>query len=148
IGALEPARRLAFLRDRAFVPGAALSSVDGEATVARQADRAASDWLPGTVAPAYGASTGDLLAAGAVRDHAAARLGVHPSALAVGERGVSAPGLPLTRLVPRLTREAGEVRVTGEPEVDLSVVEAWWRDWFGLGAWPVEDVYYSVIERF
>lgn len=44
--------------------------------------------------------------------------------------------------------EGGVERVRGEPALDLGPVEAWWSRWFGIGRWPVEDLYYSLIERF
>jgi hypothetical protein len=36
----------------------------------------------------------------------------------------------------------------GPPALDLSPVEDHWRKRFGIGAWPVEDLYYGLIERF
>lgn len=79
--------RRAFLQDRVAVPGVGLSTMDGEATWLDRQDVERWDWLPGTVAHAYGLPPGargvDHLAEIAVRDHVASRCGVHPSRVLV-----------------------------------------------------------------
>jgi acyl transferase domain-containing protein/3-hydroxymyristoyl/3-hydroxydecanoyl-(acyl carrier protein) dehydratase/1-acyl-sn-glycerol-3-phosphate acyltransferase len=153
IGRASRAERRAFLRDRRFVPGVRLSRVQGPDTVASPADVKPSDWLPGNVATIYGvAPGGDLVAEVAVRDHLAARAFVHPSALrpAADLSSATAAMRPLRRHFVRVSREGEAVRVTDArpPAVDLGPVEAHWRAWFGVGAWPIEDLYYGLIERF
>ncbi|WP_437302134.1 beta-ketoacyl synthase N-terminal-like domain-containing protein [Sorangium sp. So ce388] len=155
IGRASRAERRAFLRDRRFVPGVRLARVrvEDDATVAALEDVKPSDWLPGNVARIYGAAPGgDLVAEVAVRDHVARRAFVHPSAVRPSADLTSATAAmrPLRRHALRVARDGHAVRVTEPrpPAMDLSPVEAHWRAWFGIGAWPVEDLYYGLIERF
>jgi 1-acyl-sn-glycerol-3-phosphate acyltransferase len=32
--------------------------------------------------------------------------------------------------------------------VDITAVQRWWSAWFGLGRWPIEDLYFGLIRRF
>jgi acyl transferase domain-containing protein/3-hydroxymyristoyl/3-hydroxydecanoyl-(acyl carrier protein) dehydratase/1-acyl-sn-glycerol-3-phosphate acyltransferase len=148
IGVAAPADRARFLRDRLPVPGLGLSRDEGGVTVTLARDVQGSDWLPGTVAAAYGVAGGDLVEAVALRDHGARRFGVHPSALDLVGTTVRDPSRPITSLQGELRREAGVVRVSGEPALDLTSVRAWWAGWFGFEVWPVADLYYGLIERF
>jgi hypothetical protein len=84
LGALSPADRRAFLAEGRFVPGAGLSRVEGEDTLLAIADVRASDWLPGTLAAAYGlAGAADAARAIAIKEHAARVFAVHPWTVAV-----------------------------------------------------------------
>jgi 3-hydroxymyristoyl/3-hydroxydecanoyl-(acyl carrier protein) dehydratase/1-acyl-sn-glycerol-3-phosphate acyltransferase len=153
IGRASRLERRAFLRDRRFVPGVRLARAEGATTVAAPADVKPSDWLPGNVASIYGVAPGrDLVAEVAVRDHMAARAVVHPSAVRVADdlAGATAAMRPLRRHFLSVTREGDAVRVAdaAAPALDLGPVEAYWRERFGIGAWPVEDLYYGLIERF
>jgi hypothetical protein len=49
-----------------------------------------------------------------------------------------------------VTRDGTGVRVSGDPwgRVDASPVRAFWTRWFDRGPWPVEDLYYGLVERF
>jgi 1-acyl-sn-glycerol-3-phosphate acyltransferase len=49
-----------------------------------------------------------------------------------------------------VTEAEGQVTVApaGPPSLDLTPVERYWSDWFGLPGWPVEDIFYSLIHRF
>jgi 1-acyl-sn-glycerol-3-phosphate acyltransferase len=40
------------------------------------------------------------------------------------------------------------VRDDGPPRQDLRRVHEYWRERFAIGAWPIEDLYYGLIERF
>jgi acyl transferase domain-containing protein/3-hydroxymyristoyl/3-hydroxydecanoyl-(acyl carrier protein) dehydratase/1-acyl-sn-glycerol-3-phosphate acyltransferase len=153
IGQAARLDRRAFLRDRRFVPGVRLSRVEGASTVAAPEDIKPSDWLPGNVANIYGAPPGgDLVAEVALRDHLASRAFVHPSSVQIADDQQSATVAmrPLRRHFVSLAREGQSVRVSdaGPPRMDLGPVEAHWRTFFGIGAWPVEDLYYGLIERF
>ncbi|HKN51919.1 MAG TPA: hypothetical protein VJX66_05425, partial [Amycolatopsis sp.] len=85
LGAAEPARRRAFLRDRNYADGLGLSTTEAGITRLTYTDVAQCDWLPGTVAQVYGLPPGargrDHLASIAVRDHVARLAQVHPSAV-------------------------------------------------------------------
>ena len=153
IGRASRVDRRAFLRDRRFVPGLRLSRAAGAVTVAAPEDVKPSDWLPGNVARIYGVDPGaDLIAEVAVRDHVASRAFVHPSSVRPSEDLASATVAmrPLRRHLLSVAREGDAARVTDArpPAMDLAPVEAHWRKWFGVGAWPVEDLYYGLIERF
>ena len=167
LGLAPAAERRAFLRDRSAVPGLGLSRMTGGETQLKEAEVAASDWLPGTIARAYGITPGadraTLTRVVAIKDRVAARTGVHPSSVTVHideaapDAGADVPAsgvpdrYPLTRY-PLAVREldGGEVAVAdrGTPHTDLDPLRRYWSDHLGLGSWPVEDVYYGLIERF
>nr|QEP18573.1 Pfa3 [synthetic construct]QEP18577.1 Pfa3 [synthetic construct] len=153
IGQRSRADRRAFLRDRRFVPGVRLSRAEGALTVAAPEDVKPSDWLPGNVACIYGVAPGaDLVAEVAVRDHLAQRAFVHPSTVrpSADLADATVAMRPLRRHFLDVRRDGDTVRVSDArpPAMDLGPVEAHWRKWFGIGAWPVEDLYYGLIERF
>jgi 3-hydroxymyristoyl/3-hydroxydecanoyl-(acyl carrier protein) dehydratase/1-acyl-sn-glycerol-3-phosphate acyltransferase len=133
----RPLRR-AFLQGFA-VPGLGLAAHGPDGTTLRQADVEGSDWLPGTVEALYG--TRDLTTI-AVKEHLAVWTGLHPRVLP--------EALPLNRFPLSVTEAEGQVTVApaGPPSLDLTPVERYWSDWFGLPGWPVEDIFYSLIHRF
>jgi 3-hydroxymyristoyl/3-hydroxydecanoyl-(acyl carrier protein) dehydratase/1-acyl-sn-glycerol-3-phosphate acyltransferase len=134
--------RRSYLRDRVYAPGLALSKV-GDVTRPDAAALKASDWLPGTVAAVYGTSDPALIAA---KDHVAAQAHVHPRTLTVHADHAVAASLPLTRFP--LVRSGDAVKDAGPPALDLAPVTTFWDRWFGIGRWPVEDLYYGLIRRF
>ncbi len=139
IGSAEPADRVAFLRDRRFVPGLSLSRLEDGATVLSDAEVARVDWLPGTVGGIYGSRDVEEIAR---KEHIARAHALHP--------GLLPHGLPLHRFQLTAKRSEGEVRVDGDGlgELDSSPVQRFWSRWFDRGPWPVEDLYYGLIERF
>ncbi|MCO4770755.1 MAG: 1-acyl-sn-glycerol-3-phosphate acyltransferase, partial [Deltaproteobacteria bacterium] len=139
LGSAEPRERRTFLRDFGFVAGLSLSTPDGEATVLDPADVVGADWLPGTVEGVYGTSEP---AAIAEREHLARTHEVHPGRLPAA--------LPLTSFDLDTQVTDDSVRVTGDARgtLDISSVKAFWDRWFDAGRWPVEDLYYGLIERF
>ncbi|MEZ4239832.1 MAG: beta-ketoacyl synthase N-terminal-like domain-containing protein [Myxococcota bacterium] len=153
IGTAPPEERVAFLRDRLYVPGLGLSEVaeDG-ATVADPAAVRVSDWLPGTVAALYGSEhTGHALARDvAVADHVARAVRVHPSTVRAADGLATSTSLPLNRIPVAVDDDGDRIRVTsaGPVTLDLAPVRAFWDRWFDVGRWPVEDLYYSLIQRF
>lgn len=155
LGAAPPEARRAFLRDRRHVPGVALSRFDGTTTTLDDAVMRQSDWLPGNVARIYGvpvARRNELLAEVAVREHVARRAFVHPSTVVVEPdfTGARAAVRPLRRHPLHVTRGADSITVVdaAPPSQDLAPVRAYWRDHIGIGPWPIEDLYYGLIERF
>ncbi len=136
IGRAEPLLRRGFLRDRQ--PGPSLSVADGDGTLLDPAVVRASDWLPGTVEAVYGTvDPADI----ARQEHAARAHGLHPHR--IFER------LPVTRF--DLETAVGDaIRVSGDGRgaLDISAVRRFWSAWFDRGPWPVEDLYYGLIERF
>lgn len=139
IGSVAPPLRRAFLADRAPVPGLRLSRVEGGDTLLADAEVAASDWLPGTVERVFGARRAEDVA---LREHVAAAHALHP--------GRVLAQLPLTTFDLAVTREGAGVRVSGDPlgRVDAAPVRAFWTRWFDRDPWPVEDLYYGLVERF
>jgi 3-hydroxymyristoyl/3-hydroxydecanoyl-(acyl carrier protein) dehydratase/1-acyl-sn-glycerol-3-phosphate acyltransferase len=140
LGALPPAERRAFLSDRQWVPGATLgTTTEDGATELQLGAVAETDWLPGTVRALYG--TRDL-AEIACRERAAEAHQLHP--------GRVFESLPLTRFSLSSDGDAQHVRVTGDAtgSFDIRSVKDFWTEWFGVGRWPVEDLYYGLIERF
>ncbi len=139
LGSTDPASRRAFLRDRTPVEDLRLSRVENGATVLTDADVAATDWLPGTVAAVYGSRETEEIARA---EHAAAAHALHP--------GRVFAQLPLTRFDLAAERAGGEVRVSGDGRgrLDLTPVRRFWTRWFDRGPWPVEDLYYGLVGRF
>jgi acyl transferase domain-containing protein/3-hydroxymyristoyl/3-hydroxydecanoyl-(acyl carrier protein) dehydratase/1-acyl-sn-glycerol-3-phosphate acyltransferase len=139
LGSADPASRRAFLRDRTPIRGLRLSRVEGDVTLLTDAEVAATDWLPGTVAAVYGTrDTGEIARA----EHAAAAHALHP--------GRVFSQLPLTRFDLEVERAGGEVRVSGDGRgsLDLASLRSFWTRWFDRGPWPVEDLYYGLVGRF
>jgi 3-oxoacyl-(acyl-carrier-protein) synthase/3-hydroxymyristoyl/3-hydroxydecanoyl-(acyl carrier protein) dehydratase len=139
IGSAAPADRMAFLRDHLFVSGLRLSRHEEGRTRLSEAEVESVDWLPGTVQGTYGSrDLGEL----ARKEHIAHAHQLHPSLLP--------EGLPLHRFELSTKHKESEVEVTGDGlgELDLSTVRRFWSGWFDRGPWPVEDLYYGLIERF
>ena len=146
--------RVAFLRDRQPVHGLALSTAEGSITRIKSSAIRASDWLPGTVAAVYGADATPLTTQVAVGDHVGRIAQVHPSTVSLVEgapgHGAVSAAQPLTRwpLKVAVSGESVTVKNAGEPMLHLDPIVEHWDNFFGLGRWPVEDVYYSLIRRF
>ena len=153
LGAAPRLERRRFLQHQQFVPGVALSRFDGTTTTLDAQTLRQSDWLPGNVAAIYGVAPerrADLVSAVAQKEHVARRAFVHPSSVTLEPGGARAAIRPL-RLHPlRVSRAGDEVRVAdaAPPLQDLSLVRAHWREHFDVGEWPVEDLYYGLVDRF
>jgi 1-acyl-sn-glycerol-3-phosphate acyltransferase len=75
---------------------------------------------------------------------------VHPATVAIEPGGARAAVRPL-RLHPlALTHLGDDVQVAdaAPPLQDLAAVRAYWGKHFNVGHWPVEDLYYGLVERF
>jgi hypothetical protein len=90
LGQAEPAARRAFLHEKRFVPGMALSSHADGVTQVSDATVKASDWLAGTVASLYApelagapVDTEQLAQLVAIKEHVAPRWQVHPARLVI-----------------------------------------------------------------
>ncbi|MEM7583681.1 MAG: polyketide synthase dehydratase domain-containing protein [Acidobacteriota bacterium] len=162
LGSAPALDRRAFLRDGSPVAGLGLSHFEPEQTHLREADVLASDWLPGTLARAYGVSpeaTRDralMTREIAVKDHVAYRAEVHPASVALAfehsDRADACPErYPMTRFPVSLESASGgqiTVRDDGAPRIDLEPLRSYWSHHLELSGWPVEDVYYGLVERF
>ncbi len=152
IGQAPPADRRAFLDQRRYVPGVALSALAADSATADPGTIRATDWLPGNVARIYALATNDAVAEVAIKDHVARHAWEHPSRIDVAADLTSAVARtrPLRRHPVALERDGDAViaRDAGRPFLDTSPIRAFWDRWFGIGRWPVEDVYYGLIERF
>ncbi|MFO7562215.1 MAG: beta-ketoacyl synthase N-terminal-like domain-containing protein [Enhygromyxa sp.] len=143
LGHAAPRARRAFLRDHLPVPGLALAELGADRSTLSVAEVDASDWLPGTVAGIYGAREPATIAQ---KEHVAAAHGLHP-------RHVP-EALPLTgfdlEIVATEDESHGEIEVRGDARgsLDITPVREFWTQWFDRGPWPVEDLYYGLIERF
>jgi len=136
LGQHEPALRRAFL-EGAHGTGVSMSRTDGDVTRLTHAEVQAHDWLPGTVHQVYGSTDAKVIA---LKEHWARHAGVHPRHLP--------QALPLSVLQTRQTNGPEfSVSSQGAPTIDVSSVRAFWREWFGRGPWPVEDLFYGLIER-
>ena len=144
--------RRAFLEAREPVEGLGLSTFEEGVTRTRPADVKASDWLPGTVASVYGSDASDLgtlTREVAILDHVAQARGVHPSTLRVQGDGAVLRHAPLQRTAVEVAGEDPvEVRGGEHEALDLSAVEDFWAERFGLREWPIADLYYALVRRF
>jgi 3-hydroxymyristoyl/3-hydroxydecanoyl-(acyl carrier protein) dehydratase/malonyl CoA-acyl carrier protein transacylase/1-acyl-sn-glycerol-3-phosphate acyltransferase len=153
IGSAPREQRRSFLRDRQYVPSLALSAFDGKTTQLSAQVLQQSDWLPGNMATLYNVAPeqrADLLAEIAQKEHVARRAFVHPCTVTLEAGGARAALRPL-RLHPLQVMRSGEtvhVLDASPPVQDLSAVRAYWGQHFGVGEWPVEDLYYGLVERF
>ena len=149
LGAAPAADRRAFLRDRRPVRGLSLSRYHDSATRLSSREVRESNWLPGTLETLYGVS-GELVEPIAAKEHAGRLLGVHPSTVSLSGDTAVAATLPLTRVRIEITRDGDDVVVQspGGSQIDLREVRAYWSEHFAIGRWPVEDLYYGLIERF
>ncbi|MEM1417747.1 MAG: 3-hydroxyacyl-[acyl-carrier-protein] dehydratase FabA, partial [Myxococcota bacterium] len=142
LGEAPPAARRRFLEGRPAA-GVSLARI-GDTSVLDPADVARSSWFPHAMADVYGDGEPRVIAA---KEHVAAQLGVHPREVAVEGRVARVARLPFTRF--DLEVDAGrQVRVSSREVLDRARVEAYWSRHFGLGHWPVEDLYYGLVERF
>ena len=104
--------RRAHLRDRAYQPGVRVSVERKGATTLRDEDLAAAEWIPRTIQLAYrieGAE--DVAMAVAMREHAAARLEVHPSEVEIVGSEARCPARPGATLALQAAREGRVVSV-------------------------------------
>ena len=138
-GSVNPQDRMAFLRDSTFVSGVQLSETEGETTTLLQATVDSVDWLPGTVASLYGTSQLEEIAH---KEHIAHAHQLHPQHVP--------EALPLHSFALQTERFNEGIRVQGDPRGQLNIapVQRFWSRWFNVGRWPVEDLYYGLIERF
>ena len=149
IGSADPETRLAFLRDRE-PNGLSLSTTDGETTTVDKATIKGSNWLPGTVESVYDLEPGPMEPQVAVKDHVARLAGVHPSTVSLTDPHATSRVLPLTRWPVEVSVEGNTATAvsTGEPILDTQPVADHWDRYFQMGRWPVEDLYYGLIQRF
>jgi hypothetical protein len=167
LGQAEPAARRAFLHEKRFVPGMALSSnIDG-VTELSDATVKGSDWLAGTVASLYAPELAgtpvdaeQLSQLVAIKEHVARRWQVHPAQVRGGEgrgaRGdihVTSPMLPLNRALVVAQREGDAWQVTDAGEataagLDLSAVQRFWRERANASGTLVEDLTLALMQRF
>ena len=104
--------RRAHLRDRARRPGVRVSTVRDGMTTLRDEDLAAAEWIPRTIQIAYGIEGAeDVAMAVAMREHAAGRLEVHPSEVAIEGAEARCPARPGAVLALRAAREGRVVTV-------------------------------------
>jgi 3-hydroxymyristoyl/3-hydroxydecanoyl-(acyl carrier protein) dehydratase/1-acyl-sn-glycerol-3-phosphate acyltransferase len=155
LGRLPGESRRAFLRDGQFVAGARLGhEADGISTLT-QGELASADWLPGTISTVYGLSGPEplpRLQAVVAREHAAARVRLHPRAIAIDSTGgVQAAALPL--LDYRLTLAGDDRRASAidavTPRLDIAAVAAWWdtQDW-QAGVPALRALFLAACRRF
>ncbi|MFT5679607.1 MAG: 3-hydroxymyristoyl/3-hydroxydecanoyl-(acyl carrier protein) dehydratase, partial [Myxococcota bacterium] len=139
LGSAPPSARRDFLQHHRYVPGLRLSDDLGDHSVLHIADVAATDWLPGTVQGIYNTTDPEQIA---IKEHDAARTGIHPSLLP--------DALPMSILPIAVTHRDNAiiVRNDGPEELDLTDIRDYWTDYFDRDPWPVEDLYYGLIQRF
>ncbi|MEZ4459122.1 MAG: 1-acyl-sn-glycerol-3-phosphate acyltransferase [bacterium] len=116
-----------------------ISAIEGQTATLDIDDVNATDWLPGTVHAIYGTRDPAEIV---VKEHIAATHHVHPH--------IVPAGLPLQRFDLEVSRDDGLVISTGDAHgtLDITPVREFWTKWFNREPWPVEDMYYGLIERF
>ena len=151
LGAAPPQQRRAFLRDRQHVAGLTLArQYNGESRLSL-AEVKASNWLPTTIETLYRiAPDADVTTAVAIKDHVGQAQALHPQNIDPCDGGARLRHRPLW-LQPLSIDRAGDdvcVRDAAPARFDLQPVESYWSRTFGVGRWPVEDLYYGLIRRF
>jgi 1-acyl-sn-glycerol-3-phosphate acyltransferase len=150
LGSVDGPTRRAFLRDREYTGGLGLSVTTDGVTTCREEDVRGSDWLPGTVASVYALAEGEGAREVAIKDHVARLAHDHPCRVTFDAVGGRAARKPVTRFPLHVTSEQGTAVVTSSatPQLDLDALRTFWRGWFGLRDWPVEHLYFALLERF
>jgi 3-hydroxymyristoyl/3-hydroxydecanoyl-(acyl carrier protein) dehydratase/1-acyl-sn-glycerol-3-phosphate acyltransferase len=144
-----PARR-AFLAERRYVAGVALSQVGEDVTTLSRQTYLDSVWLPGALDSIYGLEPGeDAAEAIAMRDHAAAALRLHPSDISIDAEGVCR-NLPFNRWRLTVAEQGPELQVRSSPPADLdwSWLQKEWSKRMGGGQCFVHDLGIALIQRF
>ena len=137
LGSVPALDRRSFLRDRRWVDGVSLSRGDGAERRLTAAEVEQTNWLPGTVEALYGTTDVEAIA---IAESAATQVGLHPGRIATS--------LPLTEISPQVRRDEGDIVAAAELGLDVAPVREYWTKWFDHEPWPVEDLYYGLIERF
>lgn len=167
LGSAPRDARLRFMREREYVQGVGLSeatpNTDGTLSHCAYRDTVAqSGWLPGTVQSLYKSSalTLDALTRDvSIGDHIAAQARCHPSQVGVRGDGVHrnsgrtfgfdrAKPLRSFPFVSSVEREHTTATSSGDGFVDLSEIEDFWAERFGLREWPIADLYYGLCKQF
>ena len=147
IGSADPGPRKRFLQGDANT-GVTLARVSGDQTIVDLANVSSSNWLPGTLETVYGTKNALEIAR---KEHVGRLAGVHPKRVVLGLYD-RVRTQPVTRYALDTDVACGEwgeaVFVRGGPELDLTKVRSYWARHFDVGRWPVEDLYYGLIERF
>ncbi|MBJ93189.1 MAG: beta-ketoacyl synthase [Rickettsiales bacterium] len=139
LGSAPAEQRLNFLKDRQYVAGLRLSKVENEASVLTDTEVAAVDWMPGTLEELYGSKDSLSIAR---KEHIAEAHQLHPSLIP--------DSLPLQRFELEQGRSGELATVSGDGFGKLNVepIRSFWSRWFARDPWPVEDLYYGLIQRF
>ncbi|MBX3271843.1 MAG: 3-hydroxyacyl-[acyl-carrier-protein] dehydratase FabA [Sandaracinaceae bacterium] len=147
LGMAAPVDRRRFLAERAFVAGVGLARSEGGATVLAVDDVARSDWFPGTIEAVYGTRDPRAIA---IAEHVAASVSAHPSTVSVEREDAVCAHAPLTahRVIVAEERGRVSVRAAAPPRLAIAPVVDFWRAHFDVGPWPVEELYYGLVERF
>lgn len=155
IGRGDGRSRKAFLQQRVYTAGMALSRSEGGVTKLTEAEVRGSDWFAGTVAAVYGvdpsASYKDLTRLAAVKDHVGRLAGVHPSTVQLDRHESSAfsSAYPYERHPIALEEADGEIRVVSQAPVrDIERAMGYWRRKLGSEGWLGEDLYRALIASF
>jgi len=150
LGSVDGITRRAFLRDRRYTGGLGLSTTQDGVTRCREEDVRGSDWLPGTVASVYALADGQGAREVAIKDHVARLALDHPCRVSIDGASARAARKPVTRFPIAVSAEQGAAVVTstGAAQLDLDGLRTFWRGWFGLSDWPVEHLYFALLERF
>jgi 1-acyl-sn-glycerol-3-phosphate acyltransferase len=153
-------KRVAFLRDRRFVPFVGLSEFEGQRTRLAYREVQQKDWLPGSVAAAYGVERDldrkQLAEAVVLRDHIAQRAECHPASVQLVDRQAgavvsgSAPTAPLNRFSVRVTSDEKQTWVDdlGPPTLDLDLLLEYGRRLLGIGPWLGEALSLALCRQF
>ncbi len=156
IGLAAPRDREAFLRDRRYVGGVGLSRTTPEASSLALTDLVASNWLPGTIQRVYGIADvtdpSEMAFRALVKDHVGQATHTHPSEVDLTGSPhawkARSTHQPLALFAGTTTATPDGLTVRASQALDLSSVRDFWRGFLKTGAWPGEDLYFSLIERF
>ncbi len=147
LGVPEPQTRRAFLRDREYVPGLGLSHQEDGTTVLTEEVVARSNWLDGSLAKAYDASSEDLTRELAIKEHVARQAQVHP-AWVTPDGSCSATPYNRYSVVARPAESGWRVNNVSPMSLDLTAARDHWRERLSTGPWIGEDLLLGLAQRF
>ncbi len=140
LGRALPEARMAFLKDRMFVPDVGLSTaLDNTTSRLLARDLADAEWVPGGLATIYGSGAPEVIA---TKEHIARAHALHP--------GVLPQALPLHRFDLRTSHMSDHWDVVGSGAgvLDLSRIRTFWRNRLCIGHWPMEDLFLGLVQQF
>ncbi len=156
LGAAEPAKRKAFLRDTQYFKDVTLSQTTTDNTQLTKSYVSLSNWLPGTLEHVYQSSDQLPLAREiALKEHAAHHYQLHPSQFTLtllekDQYQLSSACLPLNSLTVTVQDDPRHITVsTKNSHLSMQPLRDYWHPYLKQQKeWLVETLYFAIMRRF